>query len=97
MIHTPLILWGQDFKRRTVVHAPVANFDIAPTVLALEDVKAPGTMSGRVIAEAFSKQSKEEPKTRARTVETRAGSYCATIQLSTIDHRTYVDQGSRCR
>ena len=97
MIHTPLILWGPDFKRQTEVHAPTANFDIAPTVLALEGVKAPDSMSGRVIAEAFAKQSKEEPKARTRTVETRAGSYCATIQLSVIDHRTYVDQGERCR
>ena len=96
MIHTPLVLWGRDFKRQTVVHAPVANFDIAPTVLALEGVKAPDTMSGRVIAEAFVKQSKEEPKARERTVETRAGSYCASIQLSVIDHRMYVDRGQRC-
>jgi arylsulfatase A-like enzyme len=97
MIHTPLILWGPDFKRQTVVHAPTANFDIAPTVLALEGVKPPDSMSGRVIAEAFAKQSKEEPKARARSVETRAGSYCASIQLSVIDHRTYIDQGERCR
>jgi arylsulfatase A-like enzyme len=96
MIHTPLVLWGRDFKRRTVVHAPVANYDIAPTVLALAGVKAPDSMSGRVIAEAFATQSKEEPKARLRTVETRAGSYCATIQLSVIDHRTYIDQGQRC-
>ena len=97
MVHTPLIFWGRDFKRRTVIHAPVANFDIAPTVLALEAVKAPESMSGRVIAEALLKQSKEEPKVRERRVETRAGSYCATIQLSLIDHRTYVDSGQRCR
>jgi arylsulfatase A-like enzyme len=96
MIHTPLILWGPDFKRQTVVHAPTANFDIAPTVLALEGVKAPDSMTGRVIAEAFAKQSKEEPKARMRSVETRAGSYCASIQLSVIDHRTYVDRGQRC-
>jgi predicted AlkP superfamily pyrophosphatase or phosphodiesterase len=96
MIHTPLILWGQDFKHQTVVHAPVANYDIAPTALALEGVKAPESMSGRVIAEAFAKQSKQEPKARVRTIEARAGSYCATIQLSTIDHRTYIDQGQRC-
>jgi len=96
MIHTPLVLWGRDFKRRTVVHAPVANYDIAPTVLALAGVKAPDSMSGRVIAEAFATQSKEEPKARQRTVEARAGSYCATIQLSVIDHRTYIDQGQRC-
>jgi len=74
MIHTPLVLWGPDFKRQIVVHAPTANFDIAPTVLALEGVHAPASMSGRVIAEAFAKQSKPEPKARKRTVETRAGS-----------------------
>jgi len=97
MIHTPLILWGPDFKRQTVVLAPTANFDIAPTVLALEGVKAPDSMTGRVIAEAFAKQSKEEPRVRKRSVEARAGSYCASILLSVIDHRTYIDQGERCR
>src|SRR5579864_5945361 len=91
MIHTPLLLWGRDFKRQTVVHAPVANYDIAPTVLALAGVKAPDSMSGRVIAEAFAKETKAEPKARRRTLETRAGSYCATIQLATIDHRNYID------
>ena len=97
MIHTPLVLWGRDFKRQTVIHAPVANFDIAPTVLALEGVKAPASMSGRVISEAFVRQSKPEPKVRRRTVETRAGSYCATIRLSTLDRHTYIDQGERCK
>ena len=97
MVHTPLILWGKDFKRQTVIHAPTANYDIAPTVLALEGVKAPDTMSGRVIAEAFARKSQPEPRAQMRQVQARAGSYCASIQLSMIGNRTYVDSGQRCR
>jgi arylsulfatase A-like enzyme len=90
-------MWGPDFKRNVVIHAPVANFDIAPTVLALEGMRAPNSMSGRVIAEAILKPQREDPKFQVQQVQTRSGSYCATIQLSTIGKRTYVDQGQRCR
>jgi arylsulfatase A-like enzyme len=97
MVHTPMLMWGPDFKRNVVIHAPVANFDIAPTVLALEGMRAPNSMSGRVIAEAILKPQREDPKFQVQQVQTRSGSYCATIQLSTIGKRTYVDQGQRCR
>ncbi len=96
MVHTPMLMWGPDFRRRAVVSAPVANFDIAPTVLALEGLRAPESMRGRVIAEALTSPQKEEPKAHTRSIQTKAGSYCATLQLSVIDHRAYVDQGQRC-
>ncbi|MGD0435682.1 MAG: alkaline phosphatase family protein [Bryobacteraceae bacterium] len=96
VIHTPMVLSGPDFRKRAVVEAPAGNFDIAPTVLALEGVRAPDSMSGRVIAEAFEKSTRPDRKPVARTIETHAGAYCASIQLSVTDHRVYVDSGRRC-
>jgi arylsulfatase A-like enzyme len=97
MIHTPMVLWGPDFRRKSVVNAPVANFDIAPTILALEGVSAPTSMQGRVIREAFAKPAAAEPKPKVRTIQVRTGAYCASIQISSAGNRTYADQGQRCR
>jgi arylsulfatase A-like enzyme len=96
MVHTPLLFWGPDFQRHTVASAPVANYDIAPTLLKLEGVTAPSSMRGRAITEAFAKGGSKDRKPQARTITARAGSYCATIQLSTIGSWTYVDRGQRC-
>jgi predicted AlkP superfamily pyrophosphatase or phosphodiesterase len=96
MIHTPMILWGPDFKKQTVVQAPVANFDIAPTILALAGVQKPGSMSGRVIAEALVKSKRENSKVRPVKVQVRSGSYCASIQLTMLGHQRYIDRGERC-
>ena len=96
MIHTPMILAGPDFKQRTVVEAPVANFDIAPTILALENITAPDSMRGRAITEAFAKTRSVAPKARVRTIRTEAGAFCSKLQLSEVGQRTYVDQGQRC-
>jgi hypothetical protein len=97
MVHTPMILTGPDFKQRTVVQAPVANFDIAPTILAIENIAAPDSMRGRAISEAFAKTRGAAPKARVRTIRTEAGSFCSTLQLSEGGGRVYVDQGQRCR
>jgi arylsulfatase A-like enzyme len=95
MVHTPMLFWGPDFRRQATSSAPVANYDLAPTLLQLEGVAVPDTMRGRVINEAFAKGGKE-PESRARSVTARAGSYCAAIQLTQVGDRTYVDFGQRC-
>ena len=96
MVHTPMVLWGPDFKKQTVIQTPAANYDIAPTILALEGVAAPASMSGRVLVEGLAKSTGEKAKVRVRTIHTRTGTYCASIQLSLLAHRTYVDEGQRC-
>jgi arylsulfatase A-like enzyme len=96
MVHTPMLFWGPDFRKQAVVNAPTANYDIAPTLLKLEGVAAPESMTGRVISEAFAKGGSKDPKPRVRSITARSGLYCAAIQLSEIAGRTYVDQGQRC-
>ncbi len=96
MVHTPLLFWGPDFRQKSTLRAPTANYDIAPTLLKLYGVAAPSSMRGRPITEAFAKGGNAEPKTRTSTVTARAGAYCATIQLSTTGKSAYVDSGRRC-
>ncbi len=97
MVHTPLLFLGPDFKKQTEIQAPTANYDIAPTILALEGVKAPSSMTGRAITEVFSKSGTQAPEGRARTIRANAGPYCAEVQVTDIGTRYYVDQGNRCR
>lgn len=97
MVHTPMLFWGADFRKKAVISAPVANYDIAPTVLKLEGVKAPDSMRGRAASEAFAKGGSTESQTRTRKITTRSGSYCASVQLSQIGDSTYVDYGQRCQ
>jgi arylsulfatase A-like enzyme len=96
-VHTPMLLWGPDFRKGAIVEAPVANFDVAPTVLALENVRAPDSMSGRVISEALAKSPRPDRKGSQRIVKVSTGAYCASIQLSVADGHTYLDSGQRCQ
>lgn len=97
MVHTPLVMWGPDFRRRTVIEAPTANFDIAPTILKLEGVGAPNSMTGRPVLEALAKGGRADRKPQPRTVKVTDGAYCANVQVTEFDGRRYVDFGQRCR
>jgi arylsulfatase A-like enzyme len=96
MVHTPLILWGPNFRRNAVVHAPTANSDIAPTILAIEGLQPLPAMTGRVVAEAFAKPAKEPPVT-THGVKVSTEGYCAEVHLTTAGNTVYVDSGKRCQ
>ena len=97
MVHTPLILWGPGFRKQATVHAPTANSDIAPTILALQGLRPLPTMTGRVVAEAFAKPLTKEPEVKTRTVKVSTEGYCAEVQLTTAGKTTYIDSGKRCQ
>jgi predicted AlkP superfamily pyrophosphatase or phosphodiesterase len=97
MVHTPLLFWGPDFGKKMEIQAPTANYDIAPTILALEGIKAPASMTGRAITEVFSKSKTKAPEGRVRTIRASSGQFCSEVQVSEIGARYYVDQGHRCR
>jgi arylsulfatase A-like enzyme len=96
MVHTPLILWGPSFRKNAIVHAPTANSDIAPTILAIEELKPLPSMTGRVIAEALAKPATKEPEVKTRSVKVSTEGYCAQVQLTTTGKTTYIDSGQRC-
>lgn len=48
-----LAIGGDLFRERAVVETPTGLVDVVPTMLAALDIPQPGTMNGRVLAEAF--------------------------------------------
>ncbi len=97
MVHIPLILWGPDFRKNAVIDAPTANYDIAPTILKLQGVPQPASMTGRPILEGFATGGRPDRKPRTRTLKVTSGTYCATLQVSDLDGHRYIDQGQRCQ
>jgi predicted AlkP superfamily pyrophosphatase or phosphodiesterase len=90
MVHTPLLFWGPAFRKKIEIQTPTANYDIAPTILALEGITPPASMRGRNIGEASGGAT---PATKSRTVRAQSGSFCSELQLT----GSYVDQGQRCK
>lgn len=89
MVHTPLLFWGPDFRKKIEIQAPTANYDIAPTILALEGLQPQPSMYGRNIAEASGRAA---APIKSRTIRAQSGLFCSELQLT----GTYVDQGHRC-
>jgi predicted AlkP superfamily pyrophosphatase or phosphodiesterase len=96
-VHNTFVAWGTSFKQRTRITAPVSLADVTPTVLALlgVDGTATGEGRGRVLRELL----KDGPpvRTTSRVVRTAAGSYRASVRISTVAGHDYIDSGSRDR
>ena len=60
-VHNTLIAAGPDFRHDFASDLPSANVDVAPTVLRLLGVNAPGKFDGRVLSEAMSAESTPAP------------------------------------
>jgi len=93
-IHATLIAAGPDFKEHATSGAPTANLDLAPTLLKLEGLAVPQTMTGRVIEEGL--RSGPSPASlrveRSRdTVKTPGGTYELTVHRSTVAAHRYLD------
>src|SRR5262249_20161317 len=87
-VHNTFLAWGADFKRGAVVHTPVSNVDVTPTLLALMgfdlDANLP-PFDGRAIREAFVDGPDEEQvatTTATYFTATRDGAFRAAIQVS---------------
>src|SRR5215831_5627150 len=102
-MHNTFLAWGVDFKRGTVVHTPVSNVDITPTLLALmgldRDTGLPH-FDGRAITEAFVDGPDEEQvatKTTTYFSATPDGAFRAAIQVSAVGSERYLDKSWRVR
>jgi arylsulfatase A-like enzyme len=96
-VHNTLIAAGPDFRRDFASDLPSANVDIAPTVLRLLGVSAPGKFDGRVLSEAMIGDSAPAP-TSTETVEAArkfpAGEWRQHLRLSHVGDFTYIDEGN---
>ena len=97
-VRNTLLAWGVDFKKGAIVHTPVGNVDVTPTILALLGLDSRDEMDGRVLVEALAGGPDPEQmvaETRVHTVQ--AGTYHAALQISEITGRRYVDKSWRLR
>src|SRR5262249_15713967 len=99
VVHNTFIAWGKDFRKSTRIENPVYLADVAPTTLRLLDTD---TMNkdknhGRILEELLNPPSRtaKDLRTTHRTIKTTAGSYEASLTISTVADHDYIDSGSR--
>ena len=96
-VHNTLIAAGPDFRRNFADDLPSANVDVAPTVLRLLGVNAPGKFDGRVLSEAMTAESTPAPVV-SETVEAARkfpnGEWRQHLRLSRVGDFTYIDEGN---
>ena len=106
-VHNTFLAWGVDFKRGAVVHTPVSNVDITPTLIALmgldrvsEGNSGLPPFDGRAITEAFADGPDEEQvavTTATYVAATPDGAFRAAIQVSEAGGKRYLDKSWRVR
>ena len=102
-VHNTFLAWGVDFKRAAVVHTPVSNVDITPTLIALMGLDRDASLppfDGRAITEAFvDGPDEEQVATRTMTYFTGTpdGAFRAAIQVSEVGAERYLDKSWRVR
>jgi len=89
--------WGADIKRGATSPVPVANVDLAPSVLALSGVRV-ADLDGRIVAEAFEGGPDVEKvpfETRSLLVENATTGYRAALSVSDVGRHRYIDKSWR--
>jgi arylsulfatase A-like enzyme len=96
-VRNTLVAWGPDFKRGATVRVPAGNVDVAPTILALLGLDTDGC-DGRILREALLVgPDPEQVPVVTRVHIAEAGGYRASLQMSEVDGRRYVDKSWRVR
>ena len=92
-------LTASDFKRQAKFPAPAAIPDLAPTMLGIDDSRrVAGRSAGRVLRELLVDGPADgQLQARSRVVTVSAGSYRASLQISSVAGHDYVDKGWRER
>jgi predicted AlkP superfamily pyrophosphatase or phosphodiesterase len=97
VVHNTFIASGVDFRNHARIDAPVSMADIAPTVLRVLGLKGipEDKNHGRVLEELLDTHRNSTVKSTHRTDRVSAGTYAASIDISTVAGHDYIDSGSR--
>lgn len=94
-VHIALLASGPSFKRSYESELPTSNVDIAPTILAIHNIEAPSSMTGRVMRELLQKNEGKKLKPKHETITTTAdiqgGKYILTLERTILGNYQYVD------
>ena len=92
-LHNWLCLGGSAFLSGKIVERPSGIIDVLPTILHLLGLRAPGTVEGRVLAEALAVGAGEPPETETETVACAgAEGYRAHLTVSRVGATRYLDR-----
>jgi len=96
-VHNTFIAWGADFRKHGRIEAPVSLADVQPTILKILGIGrgAADKNHGRILEEVL--QGRSNASATHRSIKTSAGSYEASLDISTFEGHDYVDGGSRKR
>ena len=102
VVHNTLIASGPDFRRQAKISAPAAIPDLAPTMLAILGINdsrgVAGPSAGRILRELLRDGLADARlPARRRVVTVSAGTYRASLQISSVAGHDYVDKGWRER
>ena len=88
---------GPDFKARFRDTAPVGNVDVAPTLAHIlgVDLAGPGTLKGRVIAEALKGGKMPKVTRRAVVAPAAPNGFHTVLDLETVGSTRYFDAAGR--
>ncbi|MDA9505268.1 nucleotide pyrophosphatase [Bradyrhizobium sp. CCBAU 11386] len=88
------IIAGSVFASDSVSSIPSGICDFAPTILHLLGIRAPPSMSGRILNEvARTGRPPPEPTVRGETFEARLGDYRQVLRRVAVESTTYVESG----
>jgi predicted AlkP superfamily pyrophosphatase or phosphodiesterase len=97
VVRNTFIAWGADFRKHGRVDTPVSLADVEPTILKILGISGftADKNHGRILEELV--EARPNVRTAHRTARTFAGSYEASLDISTVAGHDYVDSGLRKR
>jgi predicted AlkP superfamily pyrophosphatase or phosphodiesterase len=97
-MNNTLVAHGPDFKRGFISKLPSGNVDVAPTILSLLGIKAPATMDGRVLHEAFANPTVKSPRAETKTIKAARDiglfHWQQYLKFTTVGNTRYFDEGN---
>lgn len=97
-MHNTCIAAGPDFRAGFTDELPTGNIDIAPTILWLLNAAPPQRLSGRVLYEAMSGETRPVPAPQSHHLEAQFKSDGAVwkqyLDYTVLDGVTYFDRGN---
>ena len=95
-VHIALLAAGPSFKKNFASELPTSNVDIAPTILAIHNLKIPTSMDGRVLHELLI-YNRNKIKTNVKKEQLTSsapfvgGKYTLTLHRTIVDEHQYID------
>ena len=97
-MHNILFAVGPDFRKGVVDSSPTGNIDLAPTILRILNLAPPQPMDGRVLTEAMTGESEEQPKAFDETIEAMkdfsSGTWRQYLSQSRVGTTVYLNEGN---